>query len=75
MINQWLLKLLALISLLEKRREFQKHRKEHYNEFSKVKLARKLIEEELKALEEDEDDDSAQSSTNKPVSHVYRKIK
>lgn len=50
----------------EKRKEFKKHRKDHYNEFSKVKLARKLIEEELKALEEDDDD--AGTSAQKPVS-------
>lgn len=38
----------------EKRLEFEKRRKAHYNEFEAIKLARKLIEEDD---EEDEDDD------------------
>ncbi|XP_031558332.1 protein phosphatase inhibitor 2-like [Actinia tenebrosa] len=47
----------------EKHREFKKHRRDHYNEFSKVKLARKLIEEELKALE-DEDEENKEKATD-----------
>jgi protein phosphatase inhibitor 2 len=39
-----------------KRLEFEKRRKLHYNEASAIKLARKLIEEEI---EENLDDDSA----------------
>ena len=36
-------------------KEFKDKRKKHYNEYSKVKLARKLIEQELKDLEDDDD--------------------
>ena len=36
-------------------KEFKDKRKKHYNEYSKVKLARKLIEQELKDLEDDND--------------------
>lgn len=37
------------------KKEFKDKRKKHYNEYSKVKLARKLIEQELKDLEDDDD--------------------
>ena len=38
------------------KKKFEEKRKYHYNEYSKVKLARKLIEQELKDLEDDDDD-------------------
>ena len=38
------------------KKKFEEKRKDHYNEYSKVKLARKLIEQELKDLEDDDDD-------------------
>ena len=41
---------------LEVKKKFEEKRKYHYNEYSKVKLARKLIEQELKDLEDDDDD-------------------
>jgi len=41
----------------EHRVEFERRRKAHYKEFEAVKLARKLIEEELKELEDDDNDD------------------
>ena len=44
---------LILVVALDK--EFKDKRKKHYNEYSKVKLARKLIEQELKDLEDDDD--------------------
>lgn len=44
-----------LILIIEIKKEFQEKRKKHYNEYSKVKLARKLIEQELKDLEDDSD--------------------
>ena len=40
---------------LVKEKEFNEKRKKHYNEYSKVKLARKLIEQELKDIEDDGD--------------------
>ena len=43
------------IWVLEVEKEFKEKRKKHYNEYSKVKLARKLIEQELKDLEDDND--------------------
>lgn len=46
----------------EKRLEFEKRRKAHYNEFEAVKMARKLIEEED---DEDDEDDSKPTSTTK----------
>ena len=47
----------------EKRLEFEKRRKTHYNEFQAVKLARKLLEEELKEL----DDEESSNIKNLPV--------
>uniref|UniRef100_A0A1B0FGF4 Protein phosphatase inhibitor 2 n=1 Tax=Glossina morsitans morsitans TaxID=37546 RepID=A0A1B0FGF4_GLOMM len=38
-----------------RRMEFERRRKEHYKEFEAVKLARKLIEEELADVDDDED--------------------
>ena len=37
------------------KKAFKDKRRVHYNEYSKVKLARKLIEQELKDLEDDND--------------------
>lgn len=45
----------VLILVLALDKEFKDKRKKHYNEYSKVKLARKLIEQELKDLEDDDD--------------------
>jgi len=52
--------------VLEIKKEFQEKRKKHYNEYSKVKLARKLIEQELKDLEDDSD--TTDSKKEKPNS-------
>lgn len=41
------------MSFLEKRKAFDKHRKEHYNEALNIKLARELIAKELAELEDD----------------------
>ncbi|XP_017473237.1 PREDICTED: protein phosphatase inhibitor 2 [Rhagoletis zephyria] len=46
-----------------RRLEFERRRKAHYNEFEAVRLARKLIEEEL----DDEDDEHDISSTSEDV--------
>ena len=51
---------------LEKEKEFKDKRKKHYNEYSKVKLARKLIEQELKDLEDESD--TKESATEGPSS-------
>lgn len=40
--------------VLEHRKQFEKHRKEHYNEFEVVRLRKKEIEAELRALEDEE---------------------
>ncbi|XP_032233747.1 protein phosphatase inhibitor 2 [Nematostella vectensis] len=50
-----------------KKKEFEEHRKYHYNEFAQVKLARKLIEQELKELEDD--DDASGTSPDKAMDH------
>lgn len=39
---------------IEHRKQFEEHRKQHYNEFEVVRLRRKEIEEELRALEREE---------------------
>lgn len=39
---------------IEHRKEFESHRKKHYNEFEVVRLRRKEIEDELRALEQEE---------------------
>lgn len=49
------------IVFTEKRLEFEKRRKLHYNEFEAIKLARKLIEEE----DDEEDDGSKPESCSK----------
>ena len=56
-----------LILFLALNKEFKDKRKKHYNEYSKVKLARKLIEQELKDLEDD-DDSVAKNTTEAPSS-------
>lgn len=43
-----------LFSVEEHRKQFEEHRKQHYNEFEVVRLRRKEIEEELRALEREE---------------------
>lgn len=40
--------------ILEHRQRFEHHRKQHYNEFEIVRLHRKEIEAELRALEQEE---------------------
>ena len=45
----------GLTLVVDLKKEFKDKRKKHYNEYSKVKLARKLIEQELKDLEDDDD--------------------
>jgi len=40
--------------LLEHRKQFENHRKKHYNEFEVVRLHKKEIEAELRALEQEE---------------------
>ena len=39
---------------LEHRKQFEDHRKQHYNEFEVVRLHKKEIEAELRALEQEE---------------------
>ncbi|CAF0816663.1 unnamed protein product [Rotaria sp. Silwood1] len=39
---------------LEHRKQFESHRKQHYNEFEIVRLRKKEIEDELRALEQEE---------------------
>ncbi|CAF1378242.1 unnamed protein product [Adineta steineri] len=39
---------------LEHRKQFESHRKQHYNEFEVVRLRKKEIEDELRALEQEE---------------------
>ncbi|UJR36231.1 hypothetical protein I4U23_028963 [Adineta vaga] len=39
---------------LEHRKEFESHRKKHYNEFEVVRLRKKEIDDELRALEQEE---------------------
>ena len=41
-------------NVLEHRKQFETHRKKHYNEFEVVRLRRKEIEDELRALEQEE---------------------
>lgn len=49
------------VFFVERRLDFEKRRKLHYNEFEAIKLARKLIEED----EDDENDDTAvETKTN-----------
>lgn len=47
---------------LEHKKAFKDKRRVHYNEYSKVKLARKLIEQELKDLDDDDNDGSLDSA-------------
>lgn len=57
----WYLKFSYLIPA--RRLEFERRRKAHYKEFEAVKLARKLIEEEL--ADDDDDEDDANATTEK----------
>lgn len=57
----------VLFLIVALRKEFKDKRKIHYNEYSKVKLARKLIEQELKDLEDD-DDSLAKNTKETPSS-------
>lgn len=54
------------IFLSEKRLEFEKRRKAHYNEFEAIKLARKLIEED-----EEDDDDANEGETSKSAANAH----
>ena len=43
---------------LAKKKKFKSHRSKHYDEFTKVKMARELIAKELAELEDDDEDSS-----------------
>ncbi|CAF1234611.1 unnamed protein product [Adineta ricciae] len=51
---------------IEHRQEFEHHRKKHYNEFEVVRLRKKEIEEELRALEREEKQESLSSGSTEP---------
>ncbi|XP_037948050.1 protein phosphatase inhibitor 2-like, partial [Teleopsis dalmanni] len=51
-----------------RRLEFERRRKAHYNEFEAVRLARKLIQEELGDEDEDEDDGDVESQSVSTIS-------
>lgn len=53
-----------IVLLTERRLEFEKRRKAHYNEFEAIKLARKLIEED-----DEEDDDEGETSKSADNAH------
>lgn len=60
--------------LAEHRKQFEQHRKQHYNEFEVVRMRKKEIEEELRALEQEEQTKSTgeqkkdhSSDTIKPI--------
>ena len=48
----------SFVADLEHRKDFENHRKKHYNEFEVVRLRKKEIEEELRALEQEEKQES-----------------
>ena len=50
--------------LLEHRKQFEQHRKQHYNEFEVVRLRKKEIEDELRALEQEEQKETATVSSH-----------
>lgn len=50
---------------IEHRKQFEQHRKQHYNEFEVVRLRRKEIEEELRALESEEQSSTTTTEQNK----------
>lgn len=52
------------VTFTERRLEFEKRRKAHYNEFEAIKLARKLIEE-------DDEDDDDEGETSKSVENAH----
>lgn len=68
----------VLILVLALDKEFKDKRKKHYNEYSKVKLARKLIEQELKDLEDDDDSNNTKegpsSSQDAADTQVIKRI-
>ncbi len=49
---------------LEHRKNFENHRKQHYNEFEIVRLRKKEIEDELRALEQEEQKETNTSASN-----------
>ncbi|UJR09869.1 hypothetical protein I4U23_014091 [Adineta vaga] len=55
---------------LEHRKQFEHQRKEHYNEFEIVRLHKKQIEAELRALEQDEVSESESSSPNNSIKPI-----
>ena len=62
----YLSEFVVLISVLALKKEFKDKRKKHYKEYCKVKLARKLIEQELNDLEDD--NDSVENNTKEAPS-------
>ena len=50
---------------LEHRKQFENHRKKHYNEFETARLHKKEIEDELRALEQEEASASGSEGKNK----------
>ncbi|CAF4349269.1 unnamed protein product [Rotaria socialis] len=67
-----------MFSFLEHRKRFEKHRKQHYNEFQVVRLRKQEIEAELHALEQEEatatgseeQDSQASSSSNDSIKPI-----
>ncbi|CAF1529404.1 unnamed protein product [Adineta steineri] len=55
---------------IEHRKQFENHRKQHYNEFEVVRLRKKEIEEELRALEQDEDETHHVSHTTDSIKPI-----
>jgi protein phosphatase inhibitor 2 len=53
---------------LEQRKQFESHRKQHYNEFEIVRLRKKEIEDELRALEQEESTNESTGKGNETVS-------
>lgn len=50
-----------------KRLEFEKRRKLHYNEASAIKLARKLIEEEIEEIPDDDDEEIGEAAGGESI--------
>jgi len=55
---------------LEHRKQFENHRKQHYNEFEVVRLRKKEIEDELRALEQEEELEGKGNETSSSRSSV-----
>ena len=53
----------------ERRHDFESKRKKHYNEYQMVKLARKLMQEELREIEEDENGGTSSSTRSNRVNN------